>query len=174
MTKFYRLLALSLMACGPDLEINCRPGYTGPWKVKTEARCELIKKEVQLMVDIWEYRQPMGGVDPRKDFQDVSIRTDPGMCVKMQNPFEPAGHCRIGEFWGIPNRQIRLNTTRLALFHELLHAAQFGHLQLGTSWHEHWDTNGFDATVAIYESELELLWRREGYSTDDPEGVLPW
>jgi hypothetical protein len=50
-----------------------------------------------------------------------------------------------------------------SLLHEWLHVMNSKQLQLGTVWHENWDTNGYtDADLEYKRSAFNLHWESPG------------
>lgn len=165
------LIALSSCNCGP--RDDCHPDGTGVWTIDTNVGCDMIRGEVDIALQVLEDTGVLHGGDARNSFRGVAIHTFDSDTVKSENPFDDGKEEYSGYYWSVPTRHISLDRTRIVLVHELLHDWDAQHLSVGTSWHEGWDSNGYDSAQTEYVRRLLPFWQQSGYDLSDDQHV-PW
>jgi hypothetical protein len=140
----------------PELEHRCNIVGLGSFSLDFEVSCNMLQEEADLAFEILDERLLV----PYRDqhvFDGVQVRVHASDCVYS------GGECKSGiySWWMAPHVELKFH--RRSILHELLHHWDSIHFAFGTSWHQHWDTNGYNASEAEYVPRLSLIWRRWGY-----------
>ena len=151
------LIGLLLTNCGVGhFAVECDPIGTGKWTIEQDdVTCERIQQEVNIALDILEER----GFAKRTDFVNSKVEAYQVTCLKMGIMSREKFDC----YGGIEGQgNIKLDWSRTALLHELLHVKQESEFDFSTVDHKNWDTNGFYDADNEFIHKSYLLWYNEG------------
>jgi len=150
------LALLVLSGCGPRYvtSYGCQVGPT-PFYFEFEPNCEAVEYNVKLAKQLYSENNLM--LD--QEFDDL-VAPMPVYVYDTKALWtfvdEDGKNRRVAGLTSINN--VELTNSGEALFHEWLHVLNSRKLQPGTSWHEGWDTNGYDETNKLYLLRYKNLW----------------
>jgi hypothetical protein len=141
------LLAVLAVGCGDPANDPALKQYTGACLTRVFSATPLDASAVDQ--NGWVVRRALvdHGLMTEAEFcaafgrQDIYVED-----VLEVSPGHAGMHDALGNVW--------LNKTMSTLAHELLHVWDTQHGAVGTVWHEHWDTNGYQGAITEYENRF--------------------